>query len=321
MLALLVLLGVGLLTHRIMAKEQPAGRDPQAGTTTARLGEKQKENSPLRELEGVWKVVKLEGASERESDEEIKGMRWTFKGSTLLLSMPVDDPDNKLKCTIKVDARKNPRHIDISPLEGPSAGKTIQGIYKLEKGRLILCMRDEKDAGLGRPKEFVGDQEKGQGLATLERVTDKDKPEKSGGEKKVRGGLKELEGAWRVVALEIAGKKVSEDEKKVMGWTFRGTTLLLSGPGKKTRCAVKVDPGQNPRHIDVTALEGPSEGKTVRGIYKLDKGRLTICMRDDWNTGKGRPKAFTTDAENSLALATLERVNGTDPPPAEEKAK
>ena len=49
---------------------------------------------------------------------------------------------------------------------------------------------------------------------------------------KALGGHKELEGTWRVVALEGAGKKVPEEELKVMGWTFKGATLLLSGPGK-----------------------------------------------------------------------------------------
>jgi hypothetical protein len=75
-----------------------------------------------------------------------------------------------------VDPGKNPKHIDVTPLDGSSKDKTVQGIYKLEKGRLFLCIREEKHAGKGRPREFVADEQEGLGLGVLERVRDRDKP-------------------------------------------------------------------------------------------------------------------------------------------------
>lgn len=48
------------------------------------------------------------------------------------------------------------------------AGKKGQGIYKLEDGKLTVCIRDHKAADKGRPTEFAGGVTLG--MITLERV-------------------------------------------------------------------------------------------------------------------------------------------------------
>jgi uncharacterized protein (TIGR03067 family) len=53
----------------------------------------------------------------------------------------------------------------------------------------------------------------------------------------------------------------------------------------------KVDPTKKPKEIDAMDTEGPYKGKTVLGIYKLEKGEFTVCFAPP---GKDRPKEFST---------------------------
>jgi RNA polymerase sigma-70 factor (ECF subfamily) len=317
---LLLVLGTGLLACGLLfAEGLPSGKHPENMPQETRPVGKEKQVKGLKELEGIWKVVSLETEGKKAPEAELKGMRWTFKGSSLHITDETDQAGGM--CTVKVDPSKKPKHIDITSEEGPTKGKTVQGIYKLEKGRLIVSVQEVQNAGQGRPTDFTTAAKDGPGVAILERVKDPDRPEKSGAKQMESGGLRDLDGAWRVVALENAGKKVPEEELKVVGWTFHGETLLLSGPGTKIRCSVKVEPGKTPKHIDVTVLDGPAKGMTIPGIYKLDMGRLTICMREGGDEAQGRPKEFATDATNGLGIATLERVRDAEAPAAEDEKK
>jgi uncharacterized protein (TIGR03067 family) len=56
------------------------------------------------------------------------------------------------KGAIKVDAAKGT--IDFTPADGASAGRTLQGIYKVDGDTLTLCFTT---AGRDRPKEFKSD--------------------------------------------------------------------------------------------------------------------------------------------------------------------
>ena len=47
-----------------------------------------KEIADARELDGVWKFIALEGDAGRAGEDVLKGMRWTFKGSTLDIRDP-----------------------------------------------------------------------------------------------------------------------------------------------------------------------------------------------------------------------------------------
>jgi RNA polymerase sigma factor (sigma-70 family) len=129
--------------------------------------------------------------------------------------------------------------------------------------------------------------------------------------------LKALQGDWKFVAASGDGRKpASAEELKGMRWTFKGARLQGSGPGGKQveMGEVRLDPGKDPKHIDLVAPEGDQKGKTLQGIYKLEKGRLTICLRDP---GKSRPTEFTADAGSDQEMITLESLS--DPPKPEVK--
>ncbi|MBP3955746.1 sigma-70 family RNA polymerase sigma factor [Gemmata sp. G18] len=122
--------------------------------------------------------------------------------------------------------------------------------------------------------------------------------------------LKRLTGDWKVVSLEANGKKAPAAELEGMRWSFSGTEVRFTDPGEEPggKTSVKLDPTQSPKHIDLVTLEGKSKGTTSQGIYKLEKDRLVICLRDPSSAEKGRPTTFVPGALSELGLITLERV-------------
>jgi uncharacterized protein (TIGR03067 family) len=80
------------------------------------------------------------------------------------------------------------------------------------------------------------------------------------------------------------------------GKSFAGTTIVL-------------DPKQAPAAIDVLPDGGPSRGKRVLGIYRLEGNRLTICMADP---DRPRPREFAAEkgSKQTLMVFTRSRPEG-----------
>jgi RNA polymerase sigma factor (sigma-70 family) len=129
--------------------------------------------------------------------------------------------------------------------------------------------------------------------------------------------LKSLQGAWNVVALAADGQRATPDDMKGMRWTFKGARIAGIDPGDKKATEfgeVKLDPTKNPKHFDLILLEGELKGKSQPGIYKLEDGLLTVCLRDEKALEKGRPKEFTADAGSDQGLIVLERPEAPGAP-------
>lgn len=120
----------------------------------------------LKELKGTW-----------VSDEPLES-KWTFEGETLKASVNSVD----YTCKVKVDPKARPAAIDFLIEDGPEESKrmTSKCIYKLEDGKLILCV---SLPGKERPTEFEG-VEGESFLFELKKEkpkdSDKDKEEKKG---------------------------------------------------------------------------------------------------------------------------------------------
>ncbi|HLW68652.1 MAG TPA: TIGR03067 domain-containing protein [Gemmataceae bacterium] len=123
--------------------------------------------------------------------------------------------------------------------------------------------------------------------------------------------LKQMQGYWNVVALEADGRKAPDDAVKGMHVRIKGTEFEGIDPGEASgdKATIKLDSSKSPKQIDLVALTGKDKGKTIEGIYKLEKDRLMICMRGPEAAEKGRPKEFSSgDAGSGLGIMTLERV-------------
>ena len=124
--------------------------------------------------------------------------------------------------------------------------------------------------------------------------------------------LAKLQGKWWVVRQSAA------DQTR----TPVGGRLVIAGDvatredrpdGQPERFRLALDPTRSPKRIELTALPGgkPSadDGRTFRGVYKLDGATLTLCVRDPESVERfGRPTEFVTGGGSLVTV--LERADG-----------
>jgi len=100
---------------------------------------------------------------------------------------------------------------------------------------------------------------------------------------------KAILGNWEVAKAVKDGKAPPGGEVKDMKMEITKEQLLITMGGKerKQMAAYKLDVKSKPRGIEITP--NGLEDKPIKGIYKLEKGELTMC----WGApGKDRPEKF-----------------------------
>ena len=126
----------------------------------------------------------------------------------------------------------------------------------------------------------------------------------------VRKDLKSIAGNWTVTSHETNGAKSPAD-------AFKGETVQVAADGTATITKdgkityktkwVNMDPTQKMKTVDVEVVEGDDKGKTLLAIYRVDGDQFTVCVA---NSGKDRPTAFSTNADNGRNLMTYTRSRG-----------
>jgi uncharacterized protein (TIGR03067 family) len=106
--------------------------------------------SDLKKMQGTWEIVRVErGGADVTKD----------KGGALFIiakdQLTIREKKRDEKATFKIDARKKPAHIDISPDRG-GKGEAVKGIYKLTASELTIVFTE---AGHARPANFAGGKE------------------------------------------------------------------------------------------------------------------------------------------------------------------
>jgi uncharacterized protein (TIGR03067 family) len=122
----------------------------------------------------------------------------------------------------------------------------------------------------------------------------------------VKKELKRLEGTWVVVSVVFDGlpsppEEALKDQAIVRKGEKETTTLKGKETGKGT---VKVDPTKKPAEIDYTFDGGPNDGKTLRGIYKVEGDTMTVCYGP---LGKDRPTEFESKKGSGVGLVVHKR--------------
>jgi uncharacterized protein (TIGR03067 family) len=123
-----------------------------------------------------------------------------------------------------------------------------------------------------------------------------------------RSGKQELDkhqGTWVAVSFRREGAETPEEIVRTITRTVVGDHVTWKRVGKSfAGTTVVLDPTQKPPGIDVIPDGGPSRGKRVLGIYRLEGDRLTLCMADP---DKPRPRAFEAEKGSGQTLMVFER--------------
>jgi uncharacterized protein (TIGR03067 family) len=98
-------------------------------------------------MEGTWTMLSAELAGKEFPEEARKSTKLVLKADTYLVTV-AGSPDEG---TVKIDAAKKPKAMDVSGTKGPNVGKTFQAIYELNGDTLRICY---DLSGKGRPTEF-----------------------------------------------------------------------------------------------------------------------------------------------------------------------
>jgi uncharacterized protein (TIGR03067 family) len=120
-----------------------------------------------------------------------------------------------------------------------------------------------------------------------------------------------LQGAWTLVSIE-ANKQVIPLEKIKVGNLEEVAKLIIEGNvytfqlgESRVKFTFSLDSGKSPKEIDVTFAESSHKGQVYRGIYILEGDTYTICRHID--TGKERPRQFTTEPNSGTVIVTWKR--------------
>lgn len=109
----------------------------------------------------------------------------------------------------------------------------------------------------------------------------------------------ELNGTWKPVKQEIAGKQLP-------AVAFEKQKLIISD-NKYTVVAESVDKGEvtfKDGKMDIYGKEGVNAGKHFTAIYEYKNGELTVCYN---LSGDSYPTAFETSSQPMLFLSVFHR--------------
>ncbi len=122
----------------------------------------------------------------------------------------------------------------------------------------------------------------------------------------IKKDRKQIEGTWKIVALEINGNKaMDEDAKKLSVVNGPGEMWSLFSEGKEVaRGTNSFDPTKKPKTIDFTITKGGGKGNVHLGIYELGENARKLCFAPP---GKDRPTEFTSVPGSEHILVTFER--------------
>ena len=113
---------------------------------TAQAGDDEAQKKEKAAFEGIWKIVSFETAQGKDSNVEGATLEFDKDGKNLTFTKGGETK----KGTFKLNPAGKPKEIDIKPGD---EDKTFEGIYRLEKEKMTICLAPEP--GDGRPNEFA----------------------------------------------------------------------------------------------------------------------------------------------------------------------
>jgi uncharacterized protein (TIGR03067 family) len=122
----------------------------------------------LKKLQGTWVMVSGEVDGKKVSDENVSRSKIVYDGNKIQLFTPHQSGEAIIADVVAIDPKKNPKEMRFVRRNGPSAGKTIVGIYEFEGNDQYKFAFDP--TGQVTLKEFVTKEGTGHMRHTWKRV-------------------------------------------------------------------------------------------------------------------------------------------------------
>lgn len=119
----------------------------------------------------------------------------------------------------------------------------------------------------------------------------------------IKKALKKLEGTWKVVSVEVDGKKRANAQGTGV---FKGNTFTFRQKEQVVEGTFTIDPAKSPKTLDLTVTKGKFKGKKSLAIYELKGDTLKACWTLFAKPGK-RPEKFETKDGSGLLLGVYKR--------------
>ena len=130
-----------------------------------------------------------------------------------------------------------------------------------------------------------------------------------GGENGAKDAYK-LAGAWRATASAEAGQNLADNHLRHLRFVISGKEVTaFYGDSAFMKGTFTIDPRKMPMSIDLKSTFGLHAGKSLEGIYELDKDVIKICFAEP---GGKRPQDFASTSANKASFFVWERKKTAD---------
>ena len=151
-----------------------------------------------------------------------------------------------------------------------TTGRAAERLGRRTAAARLVC--HDRDADTGDPSEAFDAADQADGPGSRGRLRARRRRGPGGAGRRGR-----LEGHWVMVSLEINGEPAAEDQVASARLVVEGNRYPPKFDDEAIAETIKLDPAQTPKAIDFTYTDGPRKGEKVKGIYKLEGDRYTMC--------------------------------------------
>lgn len=271
----------------------------------------------LRSLEGHWGFTSLVAEGMPIPPEGLAHSRILIDGDRFR----TESPDAIYEGIFHIDVEKQPMEININFVEGPEAGNTNRGIFRLDGDTLEICLDMQ---GRERPLAFAAPEGSGHALEMLHRESSERPVGVQGGSppdpltKWVDPATHEgefafvpsrlltlLEGEWDAVKLVNDGKALPETmlagAKRIAA---KNSLKVLVGGQVMVDALIRVDESRDPVGIDYLNQGCGRKGIIQLGILKWEDDVLSVAMA---LPGQPRPTRWESTPGSGITLSVWKR--------------
>lgn len=117
--------------------------------------------------------------------------------------------------------------------------------------------------------------------------------------------LELLQGTWKPVSMEMDGERLPNEKIGKTRLTLEGENFTFDNGTDTHAGKYKIDPGQDPKQLDIVIERGEEVGKVYLVIYKFENGKMIQCMQV---SNENRPTEFTGQEGSGNLYEIWERV-------------